>query len=338
MKLENKPIISIIIPCYNASKYIKENILLLNEQTLKNTQFIFINDGSNDETEKIIKDTLNYTNIRYKLINQNNKGVSAARNNGLNNCDGKYILFLDSDDIIEKDMLEIMVNKAEEQQLDMIFCGYDYLDEFGQFYKSYESRFKYIYNTINGKEALKFMMENEIHLWTGSVIYLREFLIDNKLGYYEGCNYGEDFEFICKCIFKAKRISSVDRVLAHYFQRRESLSNTFGINNFQSLGAMNRLKWYLRFNNADLNLIKLAEDIFNLEILVIYNRYIIKSKYDLYVESIFDIAYIKYKDRIKSYKLKAFNKERLKRYILIKIFILNKKLYTYFMKKNHKVN
>ena len=106
--------ISIIIPAYNAAKYIKRCIISLLNQTYKNIEIIVVNDGSTDNTLDILK------NYDIKVINQENLGVSCARNNGLKNCSGDYITFVDSDDYVDKNYIEDIVNILNKYKYDII--------------------------------------------------------------------------------------------------------------------------------------------------------------------------------------------------------------------------
>jgi len=96
-------LISIIMPAYNAEKYIKESIDSILNQSFKNWELIIINDGSQDNTETMVK---NYDDKRITLISQKNGGVSSARNRGLEIAQGKYVTFLDADDTFPKDSLK----------------------------------------------------------------------------------------------------------------------------------------------------------------------------------------------------------------------------------------
>ena len=115
--------ISIIIPVYNTEKYIKECIESIIKQTYKNIEIIIVNDGSTDNSVNIIKDYQKKYK-RIKVINQKNKGPSAARNNGIKHSEGDYILFVDSDDWIEENMVEKMINSINNKETDLIICSY----------------------------------------------------------------------------------------------------------------------------------------------------------------------------------------------------------------------
>ena len=103
-------LISIIVPAYNASKYIEKCLNSILSQTYKNFEIIVVNDGSTDNTLDILKKCSEQSD-KIKIVAQKNKGVSAARNNGLEHAKGQYIAFVDADDTLEQEFLERMYYK-----------------------------------------------------------------------------------------------------------------------------------------------------------------------------------------------------------------------------------
>lgn len=116
--------VSVIIPVFNASKYLEECILSLLDQSLKDCEFIFVNDGSTDDSESIIQHYKS-SDSRIKLINQNNKGVSSARNKGLSYATGEYVGFVDSDDYIKRDMYQKLYTTAIENDCDLVISNFN---------------------------------------------------------------------------------------------------------------------------------------------------------------------------------------------------------------------
>lgn len=115
--------VSIIIPVYNCEPYLQECLDSIINQTYKNTEIILINDGSTDNSEKIIKRYLKkYSNIKYK--SQTNSGQSVARNKGLELATGDYIMFVDADDFIELNMIEKLLKPFDKNDIDISFCEY----------------------------------------------------------------------------------------------------------------------------------------------------------------------------------------------------------------------
>lgn len=129
--------ISIIVPIYNIEKYLPRCLDSILAQTYKNLEVILVDDGSVDNSG-MIADKYARNDQRINVIHQVNKGVSAARNAGLDLATGDYIGFVDGDDYIEPDMYEILMRIIDEQQVDIAHCGYQMV---------YPSRIDYYYNT-----------------------------------------------------------------------------------------------------------------------------------------------------------------------------------------------
>ena len=131
MKEKNtKALISIIIPVYNAEKYISNTIKSLFSQTYKNFEVIIIDDGSSDNSMQIVDKEMKQKNIPYTIIRQANQGVGKARNVGYENANGEWILFLDADDTINPFSIEIYTKIIEkEEKVDIIFSKFRDVDE-----------------------------------------------------------------------------------------------------------------------------------------------------------------------------------------------------------------
>lgn len=113
-----QPKISIIVPVYNAEAYLEDCIQSLIEQTMRECEFIFINDGSSDSSQEILESYQN-RDSRIILLNQQNQGISMARNAGIEISKGTYIGFMDNDDVVKKDMFENLYRFAQESNLDI---------------------------------------------------------------------------------------------------------------------------------------------------------------------------------------------------------------------------
>lgn len=134
-RLDSKPVydnraidssvdLSIVVPVYNYVEIIKANIdAILNQKTRYNYELIIVDDGSTDGAGEVIKQYEN--NSKVKLIYQKNAGIGAARNTGINNAIGKYIMFVDCDDIVHDDIVETLLNKAYSNDYDMVMCAHD---------------------------------------------------------------------------------------------------------------------------------------------------------------------------------------------------------------------
>ena len=123
--------ISIIVPIYNVEKYLSKCIESLLNQTYKDIEVILVNDGSKDDSLKICRE-FEIKDKRVIVINQKNRGVSAARNVGIEKASGEYIGFIDPDDWVEKDMYYDMIQEFSNNEVEMVICGYNYYDEEGK--------------------------------------------------------------------------------------------------------------------------------------------------------------------------------------------------------------
>ena len=121
--MTENPLISVIIPIYNAEKYLTMSLEALQNQTYKNFEALMINDGSSDNSEKIAAEFA-AKDARFKLFNQQNQGGSASRNKGLELAQGEYIAFLDNDDIYAPVYLEVLLKNMQENNADVSCCSY----------------------------------------------------------------------------------------------------------------------------------------------------------------------------------------------------------------------
>ena len=118
-------LISVIIPVYNGEKYIKSCLNSIIRQTYSNIEIIIVNDGSIDKTVEVCN---NIIDDRIILLTQDNCGVSVARNYGLDNAKGKYVIFIDADDYIEENMIEILYNNIKKEDYDISICNFKIIE------------------------------------------------------------------------------------------------------------------------------------------------------------------------------------------------------------------
>ena len=132
--MEDDKIISIIVPVYNVEEYLDECLDSIKRQTYKNIEVILVNDGSTDRS-RVICERYCKNDSRFKLINQENQGLSEARNVGVRASTGEYIFFVDSDDVVKVDILEILLSFMAED-VDIVACSYSHQKEELQLQKS----------------------------------------------------------------------------------------------------------------------------------------------------------------------------------------------------------
>ena len=211
-------ILSIIIPVYNAQTTIGRCCESLFAQTLKSIQYIFVIDGSVDDSLMVIQKTLDrFPNRKKDVIiidRKENRGVAYSRQQGLEKALGEFVIHCDADDWAEKDMYESLYNAALESKADIACCGF-YVD------------------TPDGKELLKlpgvdYHLEFNIVPVFGSLwnkMIRRDVITQNGIGFYENINWGEDFMVSVQCQLLANKIVVVNRPFYHYVQNNDSITH-----------------------------------------------------------------------------------------------------------------
>lgn len=205
--------LSIIIPVYNVEKYIEKCITSLINQTIKEIEFIFVNDGTPDNSINIIK-KYQKNDKRIKLINKENGGQASARNLGLKYAKGEYIAFLDSDDYVKEEMYEKMYNKAKQNDLDIVICNY---------FLTYKDKIEEMKNDITNKKE-KTILPKEYILLTPSPwnkIIKKSYLEKINFTFPEGIIY-EDYASIPTLVLNNPKVLYINECLHYYVQSESS--------------------------------------------------------------------------------------------------------------------
>lgn len=131
-KHSGNPLVSVIMPAYNAEDFIEEAISSVVNQTVEDWELYVIDDASGDGTRKIVSELADKDARIHLIINEKNMGVAKTRNRGLDMCRGEYVALLDSDDYWKPQMLERMLSRAKDTGADIVYCSYELVDEHGQ--------------------------------------------------------------------------------------------------------------------------------------------------------------------------------------------------------------
>ena len=197
--------ISIIVPAYNAEKYIKTCLESLVNQTKKEIEIIVVNDGSTDKTEKIIK---SFKDDRIKYYSNTNHGIGYTRNFGIDKSNSDYIMFVDSDDYLRKDACEILYDKITNEYLDVVICD---------FYRVYDTKVEedrlISFKNTNLMDTPNLLSDINLSPW--NKIYKSSLIKDNNIRFNEELKY-EDTPFVATALDKAKIIGKVDECLNYY--------------------------------------------------------------------------------------------------------------------------
>lgn len=234
--------VSLIIPVYNVRDYLRKCLDSVAAQTYKDLEVIIVNDGATDDSLEIaLQYTAKYPHFRCYTIE--NRGLGGARNYGMEYATGDYILFLDSDDYIAENCVEILVTAAEQNGSDVVVCNCYDVAEDGKVLLAYKNVYR---NATTSLEEEPEILFNRHSAW--GKLYKRELL--EGFAYVSRVWY-EDVRLTPKLYLRAKKITYVDDTLFFYVQRQGSIMNNLNYRrNLEVIEAFEDLLGYFREQNA----------------------------------------------------------------------------------------
>lgn len=203
--------VSIVVPIFGVEKYIERCARSLFEQTYDKIEFIFVNDCTNDSSIVILHKVIKDYPIRHRDIkvisHESNRGLAAARNTGVSNCSGDYLLHVDSDDWLELNAVETLVNSIRGNDVDMVCFGY--ISEYG---------INSCMSQVEGdrRSLIHGILTNKQHASIWSKMYKSEFYKNSGFDSVEGLNQGEDYVLVPRLLHKASNIIFMSCHLYHY--------------------------------------------------------------------------------------------------------------------------
>lgn len=238
----SNPLVSVIVPCYNAAKILPIALKSLEYQTFKDFEVIVIDDGSSDNIKEVVNDYSDNSNLKIIFCSQSNSGVSAARNHGLKLSNGKYICFLDADDVYHRRFLERAVSVCEKDKIDTCLFFQD----------------RNINNVLENdtiselnpeiiciEQVMEFFMYNKENIHFGGFLYRKEIIIDNDLSFSVGTKYGEDLEFVWKYLVNCKNGICFNDKVYGYYDNPSSAINTVRWEFVDLIEAMLKVEKYM---------------------------------------------------------------------------------------------
>lgn len=228
--------ISVIVPCYNVEKYLGKCLLSLVNQSFENYEVIVINDGSTDQSEKIMWDYVERYPHLIRGYTKENGGLSSARNYGNGKTDSQYITYVDSDDYVDSDFLERLYDATEDGKMDIVLSGRDKVSETGDVLQV----LNYAPPTILRR------------LTTHGVLYKREYMVRQKIIFPEGKIY-EDNPYNLVMIFMTRNIKILSFVGYHQLVRNDSITAKKIDFDRLPLEALNKSIEYISSNKSQLN-------------------------------------------------------------------------------------
>lgn len=295
-KLENGDFIlskiSVIIPVYNVEKYLSQCLDSITNQTFKDFECICVNDGSTDNSLKILEEYVKKDN-RFKVINQVNSGNSQARNTGINNSNSEYIVFIDSDDFVSSDYLEKLLNIAIKENSDIVYCRHKLYYDLDDRYESGPNRDKLNklfskYNLAKNNNKIKYVLD--IVDSSRSIcmkIYKSNVIKNNNLLLFTNIHAEGDYSFNILANLYSAKINFLDEELYYYRKQIKSITTkieTFRINSIKSFICLTKELYKRKFLDNSKFLQKFVIDMFVVNV----GKKIPKSKIDIIMPIVTD--------------------------------------------------
>lgn len=209
---ENK--VSVLVPVFGVENYIEKCANTLFSQTFTDIEYIFIDDNTKDKSILKLNNIISLYPERFASIkiikHEQNKGVAASRQTALDAATCEYILFVDSDDYIEPDMISLMYQKAVETSADIVFCP---------FYNEYQNKRTKIFNEVYSSDKIELInicFKAQPAFWNKMI--RRKIIVENDIRILPGINYGEDLSVVPQIIYHSNQFSLVQKPLYHYVQ------------------------------------------------------------------------------------------------------------------------
>jgi glycosyltransferase involved in cell wall biosynthesis len=241
---KNKILVSIIVPFYNVEDFIENTLISIEGQIFRDFEVILINDGSTDNSHKVVEKYLSKCSFRSLLLSQENSGVSAARNRGLLNAAGEYIVFVDADDILSPRYVGQMYENISKNKTQMTICSFDtFVDD-----KSLPTKIQH-----EGKAELidsldlkyKFLL-GTVKISVCSIMVKRELLSKYNIRFAEGYKYSEDIHFVWRVLAHTDKVV-IDLLPLYYYRWRSgSAMANFAESRLDGLYLMKDLEKYFQ--------------------------------------------------------------------------------------------
>lgn len=214
--MNNTPLVSILSPSYNVEKFLPKCLDTIIHQTYSNLQIVLIDDGSNDDTWSVMQEFA-AKDRRVEIYHQSNCGVAVTRNHLLDKVRGDYVLFVDSDDWIELDMVEFLIQKALTTNSSIVACGmvknddlFDKTIQNEEIWEQSKAVLEFLRHVrFNGSLCNKLVATNLLH----------------NVRFYSGISYGEDALFVWGLLQNVDKVVLTDKILYHYRMNDDSISH-----------------------------------------------------------------------------------------------------------------
>ena len=214
--MSNNIKVSILVPFYAVEKFVGRCVKSLFTQTYQNIEYVFVNDCTPDSSMEVINEYITKYGVADKcklIVHEKNQGISASRNDCLDNMTGDYFLFIDSDDYIDKDMVELLVDAAVRENADISGCGY--IEEYADHSVEHPQKYTNDHNEMMRAITLLTLKGVMWKLLVRSTIVTEH---KDEVRFIPDRNIVDDYLFCCQIFYYAQRFTGVDRCMYHWIQ------------------------------------------------------------------------------------------------------------------------
>ena len=215
--------ISLVIPVYGVEKYIARCLESVFKQEYRDFELLLVNDGTKDNSVKVIEDYLKDKDINWRIINKDNGGLASARNTGIREAKGEYIAFLDADDAISSDFLKQLFDSLQGNDCDFAFCNFEFVKE--QLPPKDSNNEQKVYERA---ELLDIFLRRELAFVVPSMFFRADFLRANDIYFNEKIKFSEDQPFIWNVMLHCRKAVYLFKKMYGYYVRENSIMTSSG--------------------------------------------------------------------------------------------------------------
>lgn len=240
--------VSVIIPIYGVEKYIEKCARSIFEQTYPNLEIIFVDDCTPDHSILILKHILEeYPQMKDKtqiLSYLKNRGVAGARQAGLDVADGEYIIQFDPDDYIKRDMIELLVTRANEEEADIVICDFNMI-------QNGTHTHVHVNPSLIPIKCVEQVLTGEMHGSLCNKLIRKSLYVENQITFIQGLNMREDLSVMYRLLYFAKKIAYMPQALYNYVLREGSISS-YKMNSMQQKNSQDLISYMDEFCSQEL--------------------------------------------------------------------------------------
>ena len=220
-------LVSIVVPVYKVEDVVINTLKSINDQKYKNIELVLVDDGSPDRSAIIAEEYLATTELNWRIIHKENGGLAAARNTGIENATGEWVICPDGDDYIEPWAIAEMIHFAQQTQLDCVFCGYKSVTlETIAVSKELQANGK----VYDAEKMRHLFLERRLKLLVTGMLVRKE--VYSRIKYNPECPYDEDIHFLWQLLFLYDKFGYISNEYYHYLNRSTSMVHTLSAESY----------------------------------------------------------------------------------------------------------